>query len=915
MKKILGMLVCLMAVATTMAVDDDADGMPDQWERAIVDDNPGDGIATIEDVLRNDNYDGDGFSNIEEFLLGFDPLVPDGNVPDTMEEGLDLIAKALTNDADMAYFSLIDACFASVLAAEPTNYSARVYRAASRLLNLANDGDLRDLIEQFGGNLIGSFTMTGDFNFDTAPLIDAAVDISSANILPAIDASLADLAAIPSNWTGTVEISTNYFPIDETVYADLGDVVVAQSILKLARSVVLMVRAQQLNIDYEKMVVPMDAPQASITVDGATNDWAGIPRQLVGGIDSGIEFVKGARNGSSVYFLMAFRDTEYAFMGLNAYVMLGRDSEMDVECYPLWNHTNIWFSATGSNTTDMVWSYTNSLLEVGIQVPPGIEVSNACVTEVYVEFGEYVDQGGYGYWEYRDGEDLYAPFFTPIETFKGNHPGFMQAVRSVPDLELSKTNLQEAIDLFQLADGLIKARVDALMHVIEYDPADEAERMEILARIGEGEQSLAAPVHTVATNDAGEVLIDETIHLGAFFLPAYLGRAMLPGFWKILDQPLMDIWPDPTFGGIFPNVSPAKLTAYLSAGEADLDWDDDGIPNGWEHLYYGHPTAGIAGEDGDGDGHSARDEYISGTDPTQASSHLSAGFDMPNPAQMVISWQPVEDRMYDIHWSPSLGNAFQLLATGIAYPQGAYTDTVHRVSSTGFYRVVARMPGKDDLDADGLPDDWEGRYFGNYSATAVDDSDGDGQDNIGEYIAGTDPGDGASFFAVTDVRSSGSGFVVEWVSVPNRAYSVMWAPGLGSVFQTLEDDLAYPANSFTDSVHNARSAGFYRVDVEVDEPSVIGGTWFVDTVNGLPLVPGQYFSMEFGTGGAFTYDSDIGGGTGSYLQIGDTLHMDFISGYPFFESIDAVVSGNTMSGTARINGFSDAFTAVRYGMP
>ena len=42
-----------------------------------------------------------------------------------------------------------------------------------------------------------------------------------------------------------------------------------------------------------------------------------------------------------------------------------------------------------------------------------------------------------------------------------------------------------------------------------------------------------------------------------------------------------------------------------------------------------------------------------------------------------------------------------------------------------------------DSDNDGLPDDWETFYFGNLARGANDDADGDGQDNLAEYLAGT----------------------------------------------------------------------------------------------------------------------------------------------------------------------------------
>lgn len=51
--------------------------------------------------------------------------------------------------------------------------------------------------------------------------------------------------------------------------------------------------------------------------------------------------------------------------------------------------------------------------------------------------------------------------------------------------------------------------------------------------------------------------------------------------------------------------------------------------------------------------------------------------------------------------------------------------------------------GLNDLDSDGLPDDWEMSFFGNLAtlAAAGDDLDGDGMSNREEFEGGTDPGD------------------------------------------------------------------------------------------------------------------------------------------------------------------------------
>jgi len=60
------------------SLDDDGDGMPDDWEQQIIDAASG-GIYTIDDVLPNDDFDGDGFSNITEYEKGTDPTDPNSH--------------------------------------------------------------------------------------------------------------------------------------------------------------------------------------------------------------------------------------------------------------------------------------------------------------------------------------------------------------------------------------------------------------------------------------------------------------------------------------------------------------------------------------------------------------------------------------------------------------------------------------------------------------------------------------------------------------------------------------------------------------------------------------------------------------------------------------------------------------------
>ncbi|HEY5654009.1 MAG TPA: S8 family serine peptidase [Pontiella sp.] len=121
-----------------------------------------------------------------------------------------------------------------------------------------------------------------------------------------------------------------------------------------------------------------------------------------------------------------------------------------------------------------------------------------------------------------------------------------------------------------------------------------------------------------------------------------------------------------------------------------------------------------------------------------------------------------------------------------------------------------------DRDEDSIPDMWEIQYFGHpENCNPHEDSDGDGQNNLNEFIAGMDPTQESSIFTVTastPMRESGN-IILEWESTPNRYYDINWTSNLLDGFQIIEADIEYPQNSFTDTVYNADSEGFYSISV------------------------------------------------------------------------------------------------------
>lgn len=53
-----------------LGLDSDGDGLPDDWERDVLDSDPADGLRTLADVRPGDDADGDGLSNLAEYVAG-----------------------------------------------------------------------------------------------------------------------------------------------------------------------------------------------------------------------------------------------------------------------------------------------------------------------------------------------------------------------------------------------------------------------------------------------------------------------------------------------------------------------------------------------------------------------------------------------------------------------------------------------------------------------------------------------------------------------------------------------------------------------------------------------------------------------------------------------------------------------------
>ncbi|MES2657727.1 MAG: alpha-L-rhamnosidase C-terminal domain-containing protein [Verrucomicrobiota bacterium] len=171
-----------------------------------------------------------------------------------------------------------------------------------------------------------------------------------------------------------------------------------------------------------------------------------------------------------------------------------------------------------------------------------------------------------------------------------------------------------------------------------------------------------------------------------------------------------------------------------------VDIDQDGLPDDWEQqIITANPADAIVniggvlpGADFDGDTLTNLQEYQFGTNPTVANNPADLDGD-----GLADAWERTYFTSITIH-------------VGDDNPDGdAFTN--EQEETLGTHPLVYDDP--NDIDKDGLPDDWELRIINAHGDDAIttiqqvqpeDDFDGDGATNFEEYVAGTAPDDAGS---------------------------------------------------------------------------------------------------------------------------------------------------------------------------
>ena len=245
------------------------------------------------------------------------------------------------------------------------------------------------------------------------------------------------------------------------------------------------------------------------------------------------------------------------------------------------------------------------------------------------------------------------------------------------------------------------------------------------------------------------------------------------------------------------------------------DTDGDGMRDDWEIAHGLNPLVPDGHLDSDNDGRTNLEEYNASTDP-----------------------------MVPDDWSRSLlaSSAF-LTDTHIPYIPGRLplVEETYVIFFEGTIFVCETGGLYYDWDGDGIPNWWEARFARSKTGlSASDDPDGDGRPNWAEFVSYTDPTNGSSVFAISQIRpvgiqsstsidalnmpaagqepqseSAGSSLLLTWQSAANRRYRVYASTDLLNWSAQPILTVDGTGEPLTVEVPQSQNKQFYRVTVDL----------------------------------------------------------------------------------------------------
>ncbi|HUJ09718.1 MAG TPA: DNA/RNA non-specific endonuclease [Verrucomicrobiae bacterium] len=157
------------------------------------------------------------------------------------------------------------------------------------------------------------------------------------------------------------------------------------------------------------------------------------------------------------------------------------------------------------------------------------------------------------------------------------------------------------------------------------------------------------------------------------------------------------------------------------------------------------------------------------------------------------------------------------------------TNVVAHTYAAGTYNVTLVVSGSDGVSTNFQAgyitslttfQAWQIQYFGstNGSATATADPDGDGQNNLAEFLAGTDPTNTASAFRITSIVPEGNNLRITWSMGADRTNALQFTSGATGSYSTNFSDIFIVTNTVGTATNfldlgaaTNTSAGYYRI--------------------------------------------------------------------------------------------------------
>ncbi|HUJ10125.1 MAG TPA: fibronectin type III domain-containing protein [Verrucomicrobiae bacterium] len=229
--------------------------------------------------------------------------------------------------------------------------------------------------------------------------------------------------------------------------------------------------------------------------------------------------------------------------------------------------------------------------------------------------------------------------------------------------------------------------------------------------------------------------------------------------------------------------------------------------------------------------------------PVSATTSLSAPTNLTavvvSESQIDLSWaeNSVGEDGYTVERSTVFGKGaqFSVIATtavnvatysdfGASCGPALYRVRAYKASLVSAYSNVATADTTSvDADLDGIADCWTKQFFGHSTgqagdnSRATDDADGDGQNNLTEFLAGTDPTDSASAFRIFSITNTTSYVQIRWNIGVGRTCIVQAASSVDNSFSNISQNIVnfgingeYPSYSERGDVTNA-PVRFYRI--------------------------------------------------------------------------------------------------------